>query len=254
MNFFRREWNLFATAILFFTRIPMKADFSQNLLNRCNRYFPVVGMIVGGIGAGIFWSASLILPSSVAILLSMVATILITGAFHEDGFADVCDGFGGGWNKERVLHIMKDSHIGAYGVIGMIMLLALKFTILSETPDKMIPIALVVCHTLSRLMAVMTMHALKYVRDDESSKSKSVTKNINAVDLLIALILAAGVMYLFDSWWYALVPGAMLFAKLCLDIWFRIRIGGYTGDCLGAIQQVTEVVGYLAILGILEMM
>lgn len=253
MNIFRREWNLFATATMFFTRIPLQVPYSQELLNRCNRYFPVVGMMVGGLAAGIFWGASYIFPSSVAVMLSMVSTILLTGAFHEDGFADVCDGFGGGWTKERVLEIMKDSRVGAYGVIGMVMLLGIKYMAISETPDKMIPVTLVVAHTLSRLMAVMTMHTLNYVREDELSKSRPVTKNIRISDLLVALILSSAVMYLFDSWWFALVPLSMLMVKIGMDIWFSQRIGGYTGDCLGAVQQVTEVVAYLAVLGILEL-
>ncbi|PZX13845.1 cobalamin-5'-phosphate synthase [Breznakibacter xylanolyticus] len=252
MNMIRNQWALFATALMFFTRIPVSVPYSQELLNRCNRYFPLVGMLVGGIGAGVFWGASLILPSSVAVLLSMVATVLVTGAFHEDGFADVCDGFGGGWTKARVLEIMKDSRVGAYGVIGMFFLLGVKFVALREIPDKIIPATLIAGHTLSRLMAVMTMHGLEYVREDESSKSKPVTKNIQGGDLLIAIISALLVLFLFYSWWFALLPFVMLISKFFVDAWFKRRIGGYTGDCLGTVQQITEVVAYLAVLVILE--
>ena len=96
MKYIKQQVELFLTALGFFSRIPIpyKLAFSQDNLNRCNRYFPLVGLVIGGIGAGIYLTAALILPQSVSILLSMAATILATGAFHEDGFADVCDGFG----------------------------------------------------------------------------------------------------------------------------------------------------------------
>lgn len=114
--------NTFFTALMFFTRIPVPGSipYSKELLNKALRFFPLVGGIVGGIGAGILWLGMLIFPFPLALLLSMVVTIFITGAFHEDGFADFCDGYGGGITKERILEIMKDSRLGTYGTIGLI--------------------------------------------------------------------------------------------------------------------------------------
>ena len=126
---FKKEVELFYTALGFFTRIPIpkRISFSQNNFNRCNRYFPHIGLITGSVAVLVYWGTSFILPPSIAVLLSMVSSIIFTGAFHEDGFADVCDGFGGGWSKEQILTIMKDSRIGAYGSIGILFLLGIKF-------------------------------------------------------------------------------------------------------------------------------
>ncbi len=103
----RREIQIFFAALMFFTRIPCPTwvKHSQETLNKASRYFPLIGWIVGAIGASVFWISSLLFPPVLAVLLSMIATILLTGAFHEDGFADVCDGFGGGWTQEEILRI-----------------------------------------------------------------------------------------------------------------------------------------------------
>jgi len=119
----------FLTAVLFFTRIPCPkwVDHSPEFINKSSRYFPLVGMVVGGIGALGYFGSQFVLPIDIAIIISMIATVWITGAFHEDGFADVCDGFGGGWTKEKILTIMKDSRLGTFGVSGLIFILGLKF-------------------------------------------------------------------------------------------------------------------------------
>ena len=125
-----KEWNIFKTALLFFTRIPVgrHSDWNQEYVDKATSYLPVIGLLVGGFGGLVFFGASCIFPQTVAIVLSMMATVLLTGAFHEDGFCDVCDGFGGGYTKEQRLSIMKDSRSGAYAVIGATLLLLLKFS------------------------------------------------------------------------------------------------------------------------------
>src|SRR3569833_79355 len=125
----KRETKIFFTALMFFTRIPCPkwVDHSEEYLNKSSKYFPVVGIIVGSISALIFWLFQLFFPVEIALIFSIIASILTTGAFHEDGFADVCDGFGGGWTKDKILLIMKDSRVGAFGVIGLISILAGKY-------------------------------------------------------------------------------------------------------------------------------
>ncbi len=129
----RKEITIFLTAIMFYTRIPIPAntEFSTDYLNKATRYFPFIGLLVGGIGAVIFLLGHFILPLHVAIILSMVSTILVTGAFHEDGFSDFSDGFGGGYTKERILEIMKDSRIGTYGAVALLLMLLTKFLSIS---------------------------------------------------------------------------------------------------------------------------
>ena len=130
----KKEIAVFLTAIMFFTRIPCpkNIDHSPEILTKSSRYFSLVGIIVGFFGALVFYVSELLFNDTISILLSMSGTIWITGAFHEDGFADVCDGFGGGWTKEKILTIMKDSRVGTYGIVGLGLLLAIKFNALSE--------------------------------------------------------------------------------------------------------------------------
>jgi len=247
---------LFFTALMFITRIPVPkwVVYSENNLNKCNRYFPFVGIIIGGIGAFIYWLTHFIFPSNISILLSMIATILLTGGFHEDGFADVCDGFGGGWNKEKILEIMKDSRVGAYGMIGTILLLLLKFVSLSSLPEALIIPSLIASHSISRSFAVSTMFTLPYVREDELSKSKPVTKNLHKIDFWIATITGLATLLIFHSWiiYTTIIP--LIITKIWLDNYFKKWIGGYVGDCLGTIQQVTEVIFYLSLIALTSIM
>ncbi|WP_289055554.1 adenosylcobinamide-GDP ribazoletransferase [Carboxylicivirga marina] len=247
-----KQIHLLLTAFGFFTRIPVpfKIAFSQDNLNKCNRYLPIVGYVVGGISALVFWGTSLVFPQSIAVILSMMTSVLLTGAFHEDGFADVCDAFGGGWTKEKILFIMKDSRVGAYGAIGILLLLLLKFFSTNEIPSSTIAVAIIIGHVISRTMAVWTMHTLNYVREDESSKSKPITKALKIKDLLIAFIIAAPTFLLLGNNVFLLILAPALVAKLWMEHYFKKWIGGYTGDCLGSIQQVSEVVIYLSIIAI----
>ncbi|MCU4177858.1 adenosylcobinamide-GDP ribazoletransferase [Carboxylicivirga sp. N1Y90] len=255
MQRLKNQFNLILTAFGFFTRIPIPKNiaFSQSNLNKCNRYLPIVGYVVGAICGLIYITLSQLLPHSVSILLSMASSILLTGAFHEDGFADVCDAFGGGWTKEKILTIMKDSRIGAYGAVGIILLLFTKFSSLDAIPSNKIVIALIAAHVLSRLMAVSTMHSLSYVREDETSKSKPITKSLHSKEILIAFFISLPVLFLFNDLRILLVIIPLILSKYLLERYFKKWIGGYTGDCLGTIQQVTELVVYLTILSIIHM-
>lgn len=126
----KKELNIFFTAVSFYTRIPSPPSFQQyhqSILNESIKYFPFVGWIVGFVAAVFFFVLHTIFGLSLAILFSMISSILLTGAFHEDGLADLCDGFGGGWTKEKILEIMKDSRVGTYGVVGLTAILAINF-------------------------------------------------------------------------------------------------------------------------------
>src|SRR6187402_838017 len=128
----KKQLHIFFTALMFYTRIPCPKNIDHNpdYLNKASRYFPLIGWIVGGISFFVYYLSSVLFSNEIAVILSIIAGILLTGAFHEDGFADVCDGFGGGWTKQKILTIMKDSAIGAYGAIGLVLLFLLKFQVL----------------------------------------------------------------------------------------------------------------------------
>src|SRR5450830_224388 len=243
-----KEWRLLLLAIGFFTRIPVPAhpNFKETDLNASVKYFPLIGWLVGGFGALIYWLALHVFPIEIAVLLSMIATIYMTGSFHEDGLTDAVDGLGGGWEKEQVLTIMQDSRIGTYGAVALILALLLKFETLIHLPIWMLPCVMIAAHSISRLAAVFVIATQAYVRTN--GKSKPLATRLNTLELCIAI--AFGLLPLLLLSWQAAVGG--VFAVFIIWSWFSLklkkRLGGYTGDCLGAMQQLTEIAFYLAVL------
>jgi len=244
----KKEWTLFLTALMFFTRIPVPPtlSYSEAYLNQSSRYFPLVGTVVGLVAGSVCWISALVLPPPVAVLLSMVGSILLTGGFHEDGLADACDGFGGGWTKERILEIMKDSRIGAFGAIGLVIGLLLKYACLSTMPLRMLPLVLVAGHSLSRWVAVSFLYSHEYVR--EEGKAKPLASQMSWSALLFAGFWGVLPLLFFRNLWVFLLIFPLFAVKWALGLYFRRWIGGYTGDCLGAAQQVLEMVFYLSFL------
>lgn len=251
------QLRLFFVALQFFTRLPIPrwVGFEQDWLHHASRYFPLVGVVVGAIGAGVYAAAALALPAPVAAVLSTAATIYATGAFHEDGFADACDGLGGGMTRERVLEIMKDSRVGAYGAIGVVCMLGTKIATLAMLPPASAIGALLLAHPLSRLCATSLIWRMEYARAE--GKAKPLAERMSTPEFCIAaLTVAAGAAILLACG--ALTPQAVLGALLAAAAatwWlarkFGRRIGGYTGDCLGAVQQLSEAAIYIAVLATL---
>lgn len=249
----KKEYRYLLTAIMFYTRIPCPQwiDHNPDDLNKATRYFPFIGWIVGSISFLAFWVFDLLFNSDIAILLSMITGIFITGAFHEDGFADVCDGFGGGWTKEKILAIMKDSRSGAYGVVGICCILLLKFLCLQAihtANENLFPFVLIAAHAASRLCAVLLMTISTYVRENEDAKAKPLAKSISASELLPAMCFGLIPLLLFQDIITVVVMLLPLVGTLYLRWYYHKWIGGYTGDCLGALQQVTEILFYLSII------
>jgi adenosylcobinamide-GDP ribazoletransferase len=248
----KKQITWFLTAVMFYTRIPVPGslEFSNENLNRATRYFPLIGWMVGGIGAAVFYGLSFLFPPELAVFLSMLATIFATGAFHEDGFADFCDGFGGGYTREKIFSIMKDSRIGTYGTVGLIGMLGTKFLALQALPPVMIPLILIAGHAFSRLMPVMIIFTSRYSREDELSKTKPIGKRGKTSDLMIAIVIAFLPAAFFPWQLMAeVIPLALVITWLFKKYTER-KIGGYTGDCLGALQQMIEVLFYLCLLTI----
>ena len=248
---------LFFIALQFFTRLPIPRwiGFDAGWLHQSSRYFPAVGLVVGAAAAAVYALASLLWPPAVAVLLSTIAGIYLTGAFHEDGFADTCDGLGGGVTKQRALEIMADSRIGAYGAIGIGLLLALKCTALSFLPAHITLASLLVAHPLSRLASTALIWKLDYVKQE--GKSKPLAQRMSNAEFAIAAlsVLIALAIALAAGWLPLHALGSGLVAVVAAAWWlarkFVRRLGGYTGDCLGAVQQLSESVFYLAILAAL---
>jgi adenosylcobinamide-GDP ribazoletransferase len=250
----KKEIRIFLTALMFFTRIPVPRNLGVADLNKSSRYFPLIGIIAGCIGALTYYGAFFLFKDSwIASFLSLGATLLVTGAFHEDGLADVADGFGGGWTKERILEIMKDSRVGAYGVIALIVVLGLKVTLVSKLTDALI--LYVAAHSVSRIMPVFFLRFMQYSREDDQSKIKPLATQISWWGLFIAiitgllpLVIAVLVFHFSVYLFLTVIPCGLL--TLYLGWYFKKWIGGYTGDCLGATQQLNEVVFYLSVLAL----
>lgn len=260
----KKEIHIFFTALMFYTRIPCPKNIDHNpdYLNKASRYFPLIGWIVGSVAFGVFYLFNYLLAPEIAVIFSMIASILVTGAFHEDGFADVCDGFGGGWTKEKILLIMKDSAIGAYGAIGVVLLFLLKFQALSYLVSSsgmlslesqiLIFLLFVSAHSLSRLAAISIVFTHEYSREDASSKSKPIAQNYSWREVLGAFFfgLLPVLALAYFQWLFLLVLVPVFLTRFFLARYFQKWIDGYTGDCLGATQQVCEVVFYLSVIAL----
>jgi adenosylcobinamide-GDP ribazoletransferase len=236
---------LFLLAVSFYTRLPHPQALDYQQLPRAAVYLPLIGWLIGGVAALSFYLADLVWPQVTAVILALITGILITGALHEDGFADVCDGFGGGMDKQRILEIMKDSHIGVYGVLGLSLMLLLKISVLIALPAAAVPLVLLAGHSFSRLSPLLLMRRYNYARGNDSKSSGAVYKP-NLQELAFAAVFALLPLVLLPTL-FALAIIPVLLATLLLGHYFYRRIGGYTGDCLGASQQVAETIFYLSV-------
>lgn len=244
----RRASRPFWTAMMFLTQVPCPHWVGHDPadLARSTVYFPVVGALVGGVGAATFWGVHLVWPLGVALVAAMASTVWMTGAFHEDGLADTVDGFGGGWTREDVLSIMKDSRVGTYGVVGLLLVLAGKWTALASLPVAEIPIALVVGHVLGRASSLPLIWGYEYARDD-STTGKPFAARVTPPRLVIGTGIAVAATVALLQW----DAGAVLVAAVVVTAlagWkSHARIGGITGDTLGAANQLVELAAYLAL-------
>lgn len=246
----KKQINIFLLALSFYTRIPVKLplDYSVDNMNKTTRFFPLIGLLVGGIGALVFWGISFVLSPLLAMILSTAATIYTTGAFHEDGFADFCDGFGGGYTKEKIIDIMKDSRIGTYGASGLLLILLTKIFTVSTLQTGKIPLVIIAAHGLSRVMPVIVIYTANYVRDNVTSKIKPIGKKGSTFDLISAIIFGSGLLLFFPWMFVTIVVPVLLLITFVFRRYIIRKIEGYTGDCLGALQQISETAFYLIFL------
>lgn len=242
----KRQLNLFFHALQFYSRIPVgKIDYSEDNLTQSIRYFPLVGIVVGVIGGGAFALSMLVFPQAVSVVIALMAMIAATGALHEDGVSDFFDGFGGGYTRERILDIMKDSRVGAYGVIALIFLFAAKIILLLSIDAGQLPVALVAAQAVSRFTPVIMMRYSTYTRA-ENSKSAHSRRPLSQTTLIVAFLLSVLPLILLP-WTVA----AVLLPVYVLLVWglkryVERKIGGFTGDILGALQQFSEIAFYLS--------
>ncbi|MCA6215755.1 adenosylcobinamide-GDP ribazoletransferase [Ideonella sp. B7] len=252
----RGELRLFLTALQFFTRLPVPAwvGWSAAQLNASARHFPSVGWLVGAVVGTVLWGGAQLWSPGVGAWLAIAAGVLLTGAFHEDGLADSCDGFGGAWQREQVLAIMKDSRVGSYATLGVVITLGLKAQLLMLLAERALGWWAIVgvtvsAHALSRWAALWVMARLSYVREDALSKSKPIAQGVARGPLLFATLVAALPLFTQGLAGVSAAVSALLMAGLAVR-YLRRRLGGYVGDALGATQQLTELVLLLSLLSL----
>ncbi|MBC7700042.1 MAG: adenosylcobinamide-GDP ribazoletransferase [Massilia sp.] len=263
------ELRLLLVAVQFLTRVPVPrwVGFEAAWLNDCARHLPLVGLGIGAFGALVWGAAVQVWPPAVAVVLSMVATVWLTGGFHEDGLSDTCDALGGTVSRDKALLIMKDSRIGAYGAISLVLMLGLKAATLVGLALHGLwwpVLALVWAHAASRAVAVTLMRLLPYAGDIEHAKAKPLALSVRSSAVVVAwcwvLLATVGLVFMspFNDPLAVLLP-AMVSAWLACGLvtwvcarWYRQRLGGYTGDTLGAAQQFSEVAALLAWLAVVN--
>ncbi|KAF1003688.1 MAG: adenosylcobinamide-GDP ribazoletransferase [Burkholderia sp.] len=245
----RAECRYFLVALGYFTRVPVpqRIGYACGDLAQAARYFPLIGVCVGALAAVMYLLTVRIWPPSVAVLLSTVASLVATGALHEDGLADSCDGFGGGYTCEDVLRIMCDSRIGTFGSVALVLALALKWQVLAALPPLRAAWTLLAAHAASRVPTVSLLMTLDYAR--EEGKAQPVAQRMSACAFAFAAL--CGLPWLFWPDWRAGLAAlaALLVVRALLARYLRFRLGGYTGDCLGCAQQLSELAIYLTVLG-----
>ena len=258
MTYLKKEKDYFLAALMFYTRLPVPKNtaYSENILSQSRKYFPAIGVIIGFIAAISISTLQVLLPLSVATLLSIALTVVITGAFHEDGFADCCDGFGAGWDRTQILTIMKDSRVGSYAVVGLALLFSIKFMALYELgieSSALLFFTYINAHAISRFGASLSIESLDYVQDIDKSKIKPITSmRLPKKDLCFSalFILPSFICLLVINPIYSATLIPLFICFFLVNHYFKKRIGGYTGDCLGAMQQILEIVFYLSILAL----
>lgn len=258
MSFSRLHFKL---ATVFLTRLPVKIqqEVDDNALNYASGYFPLVGLLIALLLSVAYVVLSLLFPPELAVLLLVALSLLITGAFHEDGFADVWDGFGGGWTQAQKLEIMKDSRLGTYGASALVILLLAKYISLYLLAFNVwqVLLALVLGHVLSRAFATGLIGQLPYVQADSESKVKPIAKSLPSDSGYLLWLTSFVVLVLV----WLLTPLSVTFllglcvllyvVQLVCKAWFKRQLDGYTGDCLGAAQQLMELSVYFYLVAML---
>lgn len=238
-----RELNRFLLAVQFLTAVPVprQTQLDDDWLPRSAKYFPLIGAMIGVVAGVVALVTSAFVPEPVPMVLGLAIVTVLTGALHEDGLADSADGLFGGRDRARRLEIMKDSRVGNYGVLALLICFALKGAALLSLDQMSIARLLIASLAASRLAVVLTMASLAYAGDPQDSKIKLSPQNISGNELLIAIVLGLlpGLLVLRVPTfaWASLIAAAV---ALCVALLARRRIGGYTGDVLGAVEQIYQ--------------
>ena len=240
-------------SFIFFTRLPFWRIYQppKEAYATVVEHWPLVGWLTGGIMASTLFGACHIMPYPVAVILAIIVRLFLTGALHEDGLADFFDGFGGGTDRERTLAIMKDSHIGTYGVIALIFYFLLLVGILTSLSPMTAVFAILAADPLAKMFSAQIVNFMPYARREEEAKNKTIYRPfpfLSTVSLAFQGLLPSLPLILFTNtvWWLAVLAPILTVTFLFVLIWRQLH--GYTGDCCGAVCLLSELSFYLAVL------
>lgn len=233
-------------AFMFFTRLLFwkLKTVPQECFKHVVAYWSLSGWLTGGLMALACWGLLFLFPAPVAVIGALIVRLLVTGALHEDGLADFFDGFGGGYDRESTLRIMKDSFIGSYGVIGLIMYYLLGVSLLLALPVQMLPVVLGCADPFAKYVGSHILRELPYARKESESKAKVVYDRFTWKEMLMSALggLLPLVFLPLSYWWMLIGPVIVFFLLIHL---FRSRLGGYTGDCCGALFLLAELSAWM---------
>ena len=233
-------------AFMFFTRLPFwkLKTVPQECFKHVVAYWSLSGWLTGGLMALSCWGLLYLFPAPVAVIGALIVRLLVTGALHEDGLADFFDGFGGGRDRESTLRIMKDSFIGSYGVIGLILYYLLGVSLLLALPVQVLPVVLGCADPFAKYVGSHILRELPYARKESESKAKVVYDRFTWKEMLMSALggLLPLVFLPLSYWWMLIGPVVVFFLLIHL---FRSRLGGYTGDCCGALFLLAELSAWM---------
>ena len=242
--------NRFLAALQFLTiiSIPWRREAKVEEVGRSTGYFPVIGLIIGLILAGLNWLFSLILPSAVANALLIVSLVILTGALHLDGFVDTCDGIAGHKTVENRWRVMHDSRVGGFGIVGVVLLLLVKYVSLSSIPEPLLLTTLVLMPVLSRWAMAYAIFVYPYARP--SGLGKAFKQGTSWPRFTLATIITVAVVAILAQLNGLAIMFLIWVITVAMAAYFKSKFSGLTGDNYGAINEVAEV-GVLILLNLL---
>lgn len=235
------------TALQFLTRLPLpRVSYQPDSLSKAVAWFPLAGLLIGAAAAAVHALAAKGLPPLLSALATLIFLVAVTGALHEDGLADTADGLGGGWTRERALEIMRDSRIGSYGAVALILSLLARLLLLGSLPPASFVRYVIAAHVLCRWTTLPLRSFLKPARQQEGQGSRVEDRgsrfalpSLTGATILSAIIVGVALR----SQWWPPVIAVLLITTLC-GAYFRYRLGGITGDCFGAVNNLAEIAVY----------
>lgn len=245
--------NNFLAALMFFTRLPFHKikQVPSECFSHVTGWWSVTGWLTGGVSALTFWLLFQVTSAGIAIVMALLARVLLMGALHEDGLADFLDGFGGGNDKESTLRIMKDSHIGTYGVIGLILYFLLSYVVLANIHPDYVPFIILSSDVFAKFISSHIVWFLPYARPESESKNRTVYTHPTALEEILTIISGIAALaiivlpdkpFITNYFNISLITIVPIVVFCLLLLLFKKKIGGYTGDCCGALFLITELV------------